>query len=142
MPAGFGIRLAAYLLDALILGLVTTVILVPVGLLAAMLAQRNQGAVIALSVAGWLLVIAVSLAYILIPWARSGATLGKKILSLKIVREDGVEPLGYGKAALRLLGYMISGMTLYIGFIMVAFTEGNKGLHDMIAGTRVLRMPK
>ena len=102
-PAGFGIRLAAYLLDALILGLVTAVIFVPVGFLAAMLAQRSEGAMIAVTGAGWLLAMAVSIAYILVPWARSGATLGKKFLSLKIVRDDGVEPLGYGKAALRLV---------------------------------------
>ncbi len=113
-----------------------------VGFLAAMLAQRSQGAMIALTAAGWLLAMVVSIAYILVPWARSGATLGKKILSLKIVREDGVEPLGYGKAALRLVGYMVSGMILYIGFIMAAFTENNKALHDMIAGTRVVRIPK
>jgi uncharacterized RDD family membrane protein YckC len=140
--AGFWIRLAAYLLDALILGLVTGVILVPVTLFAAMLGQRSQGAVIALSIVGWLAVLVVSLAYVIVPWARSGATLGKKMLSLKIVRDDGVEPLGYGKAVLRLIGYMVSGMILNIGFLMVAFTEGNKGLHDMIAGTRVIRVPR
>ena len=36
----------------------------------------------------------------------------------------------------------MSGFILYIGFIMIAFTEGNKGLHDLIAGTHVVKTPK
>ena len=69
-----------------------------------------------------------------------GATPGKKMLGLKIVREDGEEPLGWGTAFMRLVGYMVSGFILYIGFLMIAFNPDKKGLHDMIAKTRVLKI--
>ena len=42
-------------------------------------------------------------------------------------------------AAGRHLAKIISSVTLCIGYIMVAFTEKNQGLHDMIAGTLVVK---
>ncbi|MCD4750162.1 MAG: RDD family protein [Thermoanaerobaculales bacterium] len=138
-PAGFGIRLGAYLIDAIILTVIMMVIMIPIGIGVAALAQKSQGAVVVLSLLGWLLCAVVAIGYILVPWARSGATLGKRILKLKVVRQDGVQPLGYGKATLRLLGYMASGAIFYIGFLMVLFNDEKKGLHDMIAGTQVVR---
>lgn len=137
--AGFGVRLGAYLLDGLILGVIMVVLMLPLGFVIQMAARKAPGAMIPLAIGSYLLVALVSIAYILIPWAKSGATPGKKILHLKIVRDDGVAPLGYGKAALRMLGYIISGMILYIGFLMILFNDEKKGLHDMIAGTHVIR---
>jgi uncharacterized RDD family membrane protein YckC len=138
--AGFGIRLGAYLIDSIILGIAVILIVFLTGVLAAVIAPKSPGFAGLLSVLGWLLGMAAGIGYLLVPWARSGITPGKKLLKLKIVSEDGIEPLGYRKAGLRILGYMASGMIFYVGFIMVAFTEGHKGLHDMIAGTRVVKM--
>ena len=81
-----------------------------------------------------------SLGYILWFWANRGATPGKKMLGLRIVREDGEEPLGWGTAFMRLVGYMVSGFILYIGFLMIAFNPEKQGLHDKIAKTRVLKV--
>lgn len=138
--AGFGIRLGAYLLDGLILGVLMIVVMIPLGLLIAVIARKAPDLMIPLTVLSYLIVILLSFAYILVPWAKSGATPGKKILHLKIVRDDGIERLGYGKAFLRLLGYFVNGITLYIGFLMILFNPEKKGLHDMIAGTRVIRV--
>ena len=137
--AGFGIRLSAYLIDSIVLSLAVSLVMVPTGILAAVIGPKSQGFAVFVTMVGSLLGIAVGVGYLLVPWARSGVTPGKKMLKLKIVREDGIEPLGYGKAGLRLLGYMASGAIFYVGFLMVAFTDGHKGLHDMIAGTRVVK---
>jgi uncharacterized RDD family membrane protein YckC len=85
------------------------------------------------------LAILVPVFYLLIPWANSGATLGKRVCGLRIQNQDG-GPLGYGTALLRLVGYVASAMILYVGFVMVAFTDRKRGLHDMIAGTVVVRV--
>lgn len=138
--AGFGIRLGAYLLDSLILGVIVTVLMIPLGIVIKVAVGKAPGLGIPLAVVSYLLVMVVCLAYILVPWAKSGATPGKKILHLKIVRDDGVEPLGYGKAILRMLGYFVSGFILYIGYLMILFNDEKKGLHDMIAGTHVIRV--
>ncbi|MEO5803345.1 MAG: RDD family protein [Verrucomicrobiota bacterium] len=68
---------------------------------------------------------------------RFGATLGKMIIGAKIVRADG-SPLGYKFAFLRFLGRLVSDLTCYIGYLMVAFREDKRGLHDLIVGTRVI----
>jgi uncharacterized RDD family membrane protein YckC len=65
-----------------------------------------------------------------------GATPGKELLSLRVETEDGVTPLPLGRAALRVLGYLLSAASLGAGFLMIAF--GGAGLHDRIARTRVV----
>jgi uncharacterized RDD family membrane protein YckC len=49
------------------------------------------------------------------------------------------ERIPFGKALLRSVGKILSQMIFYIGFIMAAFTEKKQGLHDMIAGTIVVK---
>jgi uncharacterized RDD family membrane protein YckC len=73
--------------------------------------------------------------------ATRGDTIGKKMLGLAIVT-DQTRPgqgLGWGKAFLRLLGHFVSGLVFSIGYLLVAFTSRKQGLHDMIAGTYVVR---
>ena len=43
-------------------------------------------------------------------------------------------------AFMRLVGYMVSGFILYIGFLMIAFNPDKMALHDKIAKTRVLKI--
>jgi uncharacterized RDD family membrane protein YckC len=66
-----------------------------------------------------------------------GATPGKRLLGLGVQADDGTEPIGAARAAVRLFGYGVSAALLGAGFLMVAF--GRRGLHDRIAGTRVVR---
>ena len=63
-------------------------------------------------------------------------TPAKALLGLKITDDHG-NKISIGTSILRYIGYMISGFILLIGLIMVGFTENKRGLHDMIASTRV-----
>jgi len=65
--------------------------------------------------------------------------VGKAILGLHVIDEQTGQPPALGKAFLRLVGYIVSSIILYIGFLMIAFQDDRKGLHDMIAGTRVVK---
>ena len=142
-PAGFWIRFLAYLVDSLILSLIMGVIWGPTMFLTMRSAMSESGPgplAAILPFISFLLTMFCSLGYVLWFWANKGATPGKKMLGLRIVREDGEEPLGWGTAFMRLVGYMVSGFVLYIGFLMIAFNPEKKGLHDMIAKTRVLKV--
>jgi len=66
------------------------------------------------------------------------ATLGKMALGMKVVRADGGR-ISMGKAILRYFGKWLSGLILGIGYIMAAFTDKKRALHDMIASTLVVR---
>ena len=66
------------------------------------------------------------------------ATIGKRVLHLKVVDEAG-NRIGFGRATGRFFAKLLSSMFMCIGFIMIGFTERKTGLHDLLAGTRVLR---
>jgi uncharacterized RDD family membrane protein YckC len=68
-----------------------------------------------------------------------GQTLGKWATGIRIERIDGRE-LSFLQALLRhFVGYPVSVLTLGIGFLIAAFNPEGRALHDMIAGTVVVR---
>jgi uncharacterized RDD family membrane protein YckC len=142
-PAGFWIRFLAFMIDYVIVGFLMAIIWAPTFFVSFRAAASGEGPgafAMILPFLSFLLGTAVGLGYNLWFPATRGATPGKKMLGLRIVREDGEEPLGWGTAFMRLVGYMVSGFILYIGFFMIAFNPEKKGLHDMIAKTRVLKV--
>ncbi len=79
-------------------------------------------------------------ALIIIPfWLFFGATPGKMLLGLKIVRAADGGPIKIGQSIVRFIAYIPAALILFIGFIMVAFDKRNQGLHDKLAGTVVIR---
>jgi len=73
---------------------------------------------------------------IYLPASDMMATPGKYVLGLKITDDFG-NKISVGKSTVRYLGTIVSAITICIGYIMVGFTENKRGLHDMIASTRV-----
>lgn len=67
------------------------------------------------------------------PWM---GTPGKKVMKLKVLKDSG-EPLSYDQAFWRTLAKALTLLTLFIGYLMIAFTPQRKGLHDYLAGTAV-----
>lgn len=66
------------------------------------------------------------------------ATLGKMALALKVTDLQG-RRISFARATARHFAKILSAMILLIGYLMVGFTERKQGLHDMIAGTLVIR---
>jgi uncharacterized RDD family membrane protein YckC len=79
-----------------------------------------------------------SLIYDAIFLLRFGATPGKLIFGLRVVQADG-RPLGFMRVAARCMAKALTGLTLGIGFLVVAFDEQKRGLHDFICNTRVVK---
>jgi uncharacterized RDD family membrane protein YckC len=138
--AGFWVRFIAYMLDGLILGGGISVIIILATLISVRLERISTIASGIFMSVVILITIGLSIGYNIYFWGRYGATPGKMAMGHKIIRDDGVEPLGYGKAFIRWLGYIASGSILSIGFIMIGFTDRKRGLHDMIAGTTVVKV--
>lgn len=67
-----------------------------------------------------------------------GATPGKKLLGIKIVKEDQT-PLTYTSAIARQFGFLVSSFTFGIGFLIAFFDKRKQALHDKIAGTIVIK---
>lgn len=65
-------------------------------------------------------------------------TIGKRILGLYVVRPDGSK-LSFGRALGRYFAYFVSGIIIFIGFIMIGVRRDKRGLHDLIADTVVVK---
>ncbi|OGF67428.1 MAG: hypothetical protein A2Y62_15825 [Candidatus Fischerbacteria bacterium RBG_13_37_8] len=147
-PAGFWIRLLAYFIDGAILSIIMGIIGgITIGLFILLKwndiktdpAALQSPLFLLLTTLCTLLCSAISIYYILSGPAKKGATPGKRILGLKIYTVDGQSPIGWKIAFMRLLGYLVSGFILYIGFLMIAFRTDKRGLHDLIAKTIVVK---
>lgn len=144
LPAGALSRLGAAVVDTLIVGGGQAVLSLP-AFLYWMGSARSSGEPpadvpfipILFSVALVALATILGAVYHVYFWGVKGATPGKRLFGLVVQRQDGRQPIGPGRAALRLVGYGVSGLVLGIGFLMIAL--GGSGLHDQIAGTRVVR---
>lgn len=143
-PAGFWIRLAAYSIDTAIVSLP---VLVLSSAWAFWLLEQGDGMVVTeftprtflLPIIGGAASLVLSIVYPVYFWALLGATPGKQVFGLRVLGMDGETPIGWQRAMLRVIGYMINGFVMGIGFLLIAVSEDKRGLHDRLADTRVLR---
>ncbi len=113
--AGFWLRVAATVLDVILVVMVTAtfnVVFVPVLAL-----------------------------YCFVLWAFKGTTIGGIICGLKVVRLDD-RPMDWKVALVRCLASFLSFIVAGLGFIWVAFDDERQSWHDKIAGTTIVRLPK
>lgn len=138
---GFGRRFLAYLIDSILLTIVNNVcgviVGVVIGLSSAAAGSDRENISAAAQLVSICLSLLISASYLAGFWATTGQTLGKMALGIKVISADG-SPVSWGKALLRYLGYIISGLILALGFIWVAFDPQRQGWHDKIAGTYVV----
>ena len=124
--AGFWIRTVAYIIDAIILGIVSGVITAVFRL-----DQATSGNALGLL---------INVIYFVVLWSSTGGgqTLGMRIFNLKVIRTDGSE-LTVVQAVIRWIGLFVSFIVIFIGVIWVAFDSEKQGWHDKIAGTYVVK---
>ena len=79
----------------------------------------------------------IQMAYNVFMNGQFGATLGKLAIGARIVNMDGSR-IGFGTAFVRFLGTLVSQLTLFIGYLMVAVRDDKRALHDLIAKTKVV----
>jgi len=81
----------------------------------------------------------VAFGYFVVMEKTQGATLGKKLLGIKVVRENG-EGLDWGAVIIRNLLRIIDGIAFYlVGAIVVWVSKKRQRLGDMAAKTLVVR---
>lgn len=129
---GFGKRVAAVLLDFLIIGIPVNIVQVLIFGPAAYDA-RNPAYFTALAFS-----LIVGAAYYIGMWAfADGATIGKKIMKIKIVRHDG-SPLTFGSALWRYIAYILASLPCGLGLLWVIWDPEHRGWHDKMADTKVI----
>lgn len=122
---GVGPRFLAALIDGIILGIV-------VGLLSAVFGTHQTG--ISGSLSGVL-----AIAYFIVMEATQGATVGKMVLGLRVVRVDGA-PISWSESVIRNLLRIIDGLFAYlVGAIIIWNSPLKQRLGDKLAKTVVVK---
>jgi uncharacterized RDD family membrane protein YckC len=136
--AGFWIRFVARLIDSALLTLVFWMVVFAVGPLSPGRATVSNFSIMAgASGVLSLLNFALNIAYEVYFVSTRGGTIGKLVLGLRIIRADG-SPVSAGLAAGRYFAQILSAIILMIGYIMAAFDDQKRALHDRICETRVI----
>jgi uncharacterized RDD family membrane protein YckC len=152
--AGFWLRFVAYIIDSIIVYVIQSFIFIPVlGLLGITFASnmenvQNMSDAEAIGMFGSIMAFAGATAFLttiiavlywsLMESSKYQATVGKLALGLIVTDMEG-KNLDLTKALIRNVCKIISWMILFIGYIMAGFTEKKQGLHDIIAGTLVVK---
>ena len=135
LPAPFYLRCGAFLLDYVALAS----IIVFASLIARLLGGGARTAGNSAETMGLLAAVTFVVLNLVVLPGFTGLTLGKWATGLRIEKNDGGD-ISILRAAFRhLVGYPLSLLLFGIGFLMVALTVRGRGLHDIIAGTVVVR---
>ena len=146
VQAGFWKRVAAYFIDYVILTVFTYIVLIPLSILGVVVGGISGNTDSAAGSIGMILTMGIGYLFIFVAnmmypaWMHSSkyqATLGKMAVGIKVVRSNG-ERLTLGRAVGRFFAYLLSSITLCIGFVMAAFTQRKQALHDIICDTLVV----
>lgn len=123
--AGFWIRFVAVMVDGLILIIPSIIIGIIFQLIGGQALAR-----FATIITTWVYAIVLVNAY--------GATLGKKLVGITI-KSDDLQKLSIGRIILReTVGKLVSGIIIFIGYIIAAFTGKKQALHDYMAHSVVV----
>ena len=145
-PAPIGLRIGAAVIDAVIMA---ATIALPLWYLrtrlpseasyCASLSDRLVGCrkyaskdLLYLRQAALVVVFAVVLTAWLVPLGRSGRTLGRWLLGIRVVDLSTGAPIGYIRAVLRTLFELFSIAALGIGFLSSRFNRDSQTWHDML----------
>jgi len=134
---GFGPRLAAAMIDGIILGLVN----IPITLLltGTVLQTDTTAAYSGMGLIATLINYALNIGYfVYMESSAYQATVGKQVMGLKVVATDGTR-ITAGNSLGRWFSKLVSGIILGIGYLMVLWDKDKQALHDKMAHTYVVK---
>jgi uncharacterized RDD family membrane protein YckC len=138
--AGFWIRVVARMIDNTITSIAGYIFQIPMlVVIARMGASGTPNVSMVIGTAAIAIVLSLAAAAYYESWflVNKGATPGKMILGLKVIRARGGS-FTWGLAIGRYFAFMMSGLLLYFGYFMAGWDEEKRALHDRICDTRVV----
>lgn len=141
-PAGLITRGAAYVIDAMVIVLLLSVVTFALESLQTLVSSydtavelpwREGGRLITVTA---LTVLVVGTAYFTLGWWLFGRTIGKLVLGVRVVNASGQRP-GFRQSLVRAFGYLLSSIFL-LGYAWIGLTPRRRGWHDHLARTWVV----
>lgn len=135
--ASFWPRFGAKIIDIIITNVASGIIqfgaIIPITMI-----SKNQSLIGVVYLISYLLAMGMNFAYYVYFLSKHSATPGKMALGLKVVTPEGA-PITAGTATGRFFAEMLSALICGVGYIMAAFDEEKRALHDRLCNTRVVR---
>jgi uncharacterized RDD family membrane protein YckC len=141
-PAGFWIRWLAMIVDGVIVNLVSFPLGFAMGFASVTVFKDSASMDALMNGLSQAIGLVVGVAYVGYFTSRKGATLGKLAFGMRVYKEGTTQHLTFIRAVLREVAKIASYLTLLIGFIMAGVRKDKRALHDLLAGTRVMRVNK
>jgi uncharacterized RDD family membrane protein YckC len=132
--AGFWVRFLAFVLDAIVLGVLTAALSPLTGPQVTFTNNEFEW-----HATGNAVSTLVGLVYFIGFWAWRGQTVGMMPFNMQVVGVVDGQKIDVVRGLLRYVGYIISAIPLLLGFIWAAFDARKQGWHDKIAATVVIR---
>ncbi len=132
--AGISLRAAAFLVDLILIFVITTLTL-KIGLL---IVDTDFGTNMNVVASLYLILLFLSSTYFVFLQGLAGQTIGKMLFGIRVIRDDGESP-GPWEAFVRWLGYFISTFFIFVGFVWAIFDSKGQAWHDKFAGTYVVK---
>lgn len=137
--AGFFVRFAAYLIDWLIVGTALLVVRIPFWI-------ASIGGATGFAVKDFIFdysiydifIYVLKVGYFVLMTYFTGATLGKKLLQIRVISEENRKPTFFEILFRESVGKFLSGLILYVGYIMIGADKQKRGLHDILSDTKVV----
>ena len=133
-PGGFWMRVVALAIDLAVLAIIAILIFVAFGAREGGFFSEDTSGVVFASLVSAAVLALYSPALISL-W---GTTVGKRAFDLYVLRRNG-RRCGFWRAFGRQVASIASILVVGIGYLMIAFRADKRGLHDLIAGTAVIR---
>ncbi|NYT03289.1 MAG: hypothetical protein GKC00_01130 [Candidatus Methanofastidiosa archaeon] len=136
--AGFLPRFVAWIVDTIILGVIAWIVSIPFGTNYGYGYNMNYNAGFNLGGVGTFITLLISLAYFVYLDGMQGATIGKRVMKLKVIGTNGAMPIGPVPGFIRWLIKTIPLLNI-VAYIWILFDAEKQGLHDKIANTFVVK---
>jgi uncharacterized RDD family membrane protein YckC len=143
--AGFWLRFAAHLVDMFLILAGAMILAFGIGLVTgifmALMGHSEDRTMILVPVKVFVFTLTVILQWLYFALMESGpgqATLGKRLLDIYVTDTQG-NRISFKRPTGRYFGKILSGLTIYIGYMMAGWTPRKQALHDMLADTLVVR---
>lgn len=136
--AGFWVRFLAFVLDGIILGVLSAA-LSPFAGPQFTVTGSGAAAVFAFHATANALGTLVGLVYFLGFWSWRGQTPGMMPFNMQVLGVADGKKIDLVRGLLRYVGYILSAIPFLLGFIWAAFDSRKQGWHDKLAQTVVIR---
>lgn len=137
--AGFFVRLFAYIIDCIIVGIALLVIRIPKFIIYMMNPDIFFLKPILFKFSIFDIVIyLLGLTYFVLMTYYCGGTLGKKLFKLKVCKATDEKLSLFTIIYRESIGRYLSGLILFIGYIMIGVDSKKRGLHDILSDTLVV----